>query len=97
MVQTFRSEIISAGHKKIVFEKPLVLQRIFMSIIAHTTTEAWYETRLSLDDPGFHSYYTLAGCSKYFEIKGEGISQGDVWAFNNSAIDILYTMTEILV
>ena len=97
MVQTVRSEIISAGHKKIVFEKPLVLQRIFMSIIAHTTAEAWYETRLSLDDPGFHSYYTLAGCSKYFEAKGEGISQGNVWAYNVSIIDILYTMTEILV
>ena len=97
MVQTVKSETISAGHKKIVFEKPRVLRRIFMSIIAHTTTDAWYETRLSFDDPGFHSYYTLAGCSKYFEVKGEGISQRDVWAYNVSTIDILYTMTEILV
>ena len=97
MVQTVRSETISAGHKKIVFEKPLVLRRIFMSIIAHTTTEAWYETRLSFDDPGFHSYYTLAGYSKYFETKGEGISQGDVWVFNTSTASVLYTMVEILV
>ena len=97
MVQTVKSEILPGGYKKIVFEKPRVLRRIFMSIIAHTTTDAWYETRLSFDDPGFHSYYTLAGCSKYFEVKGEGIFQGTIWAWNVSPVDILFIMTEILI
>ena len=97
MVQTVRSETIFSGHRKIVLEKPIVLRRIFMSIQVLVPPEAWAESRVSFDDPGFHSYYTLAGCSKYFEVKGEGMSQGDVWAYNVSTIDILYTMTEILV
>ena len=97
MVQTVRSETILAGHKTIVFEKPLVLCRIFLSIQALAPPEAWAESRISFDDPMFYSYYALAGYYKYFEIKGEGIYQGDVWVLNLSTTDVLYTMAEILV
>ena len=97
MVQTVRSETISSGHRKIVLEKPIVLRRIFMSIQVLVPPEAWAESRVSFDDPGFHSYYILAGYAKYFEIKGEGISQGDVWVLNPTTGPVLYTMTEILV
>ena len=84
-------------HKKIMFEKPLVLRRIFLSIQALASLGGGYESRISFDDPGFHSYYTLARYAKYFEMKGEGISQGDVWVLNFSPEDMPYTMTEILV
>ena len=97
MVQTVRTETISAGHKKIIFEKPLALQRIFFSIRALAPIEAWCESRVSFDDPEFHSYYTLAGYAKFFEIKGEGIFQGDVWVQNTTEGDVLYTLTEILI
>jgi len=97
MVQTVKSEKISAGCKKIVFEKPLVLRRIFISIQALVPPEAWAETRISFDDPVCYSYYVLAGYSKYFETKGEGIFQGDVWVHNFSTADVLYTAMEILV
>ena len=97
MVQTVSSEVISAGYKKIVFEKPLVLRRIFFSIRTLVPPEAWCESRISFDDPMFYSFYTLAGNAKYFEAKGEGISQGDVWLFNTTTGSVLYTMTEILV
>ena len=97
MVQTVRSETISAGHKKIIFEKPLALRRIFMSIRTIAPAETWCESWISFDDPGFHSYYTLAGYAKYFEIKGEGIFQGDVWALNTTTGAVRYTSSEILV
>jgi len=97
MVQTVWSETISAGHKKIIFEKPLALRRIFLSIKAVASAEAWCESRISFDDPMFCSYYTMAGHAKYFETKGEGIFQGNVWVFNTTAGDVKYTMTEILV
>ena len=96
MVQTVRSETILAGHKKIIFEKPLVLHRIFLSINALAPPDAWCESRISFDDPLFYSFYTLAGYVKYFEAKGEGIFQGDVWVVNTSAGDVIYTLTEIL-
>ena len=97
MVQTIKSEIISAGHKKIIFEKPLALRRIFISIKAIASVDVWCESRISFDDPMFYSYYTLAGRVKDFEIKGKGIFQGDVWVRNTATVDVLYTMTEILV
>ena len=97
MVQTVRSETILAGGKKIIFEKPLVLHRIFISIDALAPPDAWCESRISFDDPMFYSFYTLAGYTKHFEVKGEGIFQGDVWVFNTSAGGVIYTMTEILV
>jgi len=52
---------------------------------------------ISFDDPAFHTYFVLDGPGKYFEAKGEGISQGDVWVYNSSAVDLLFTAIEILV
>ena len=97
MVQTVQTIILHGGQQKIFFEKPHVLSRIFASIRVLAPPEAWAESRISFDDPMFHSYYTLAGFSKYFEAKGEGIFQGDIWLFNTSSGDVLYTMTETLV
>ena len=97
MVQTVQTVILHAGQQKIFFEKPHVLSRIFLSIRVLAPPEAWAESRISFDDPMFCSYYIMAGHAKYFETKGEGIFQGDVWVLNISAGDVKYTMTEILV
>ena len=97
MVQTLGSEKIPAGHKKIIFEKPRVLRRIFMSIEELIPPDAWCESRISFGDPMFYSYYTLAENSKHFRAKGEGIFQGDVWLCNLSTTDVIYTYSEILV
>ena len=97
MAQTVRSEIISTGHKKIILEKPLASRRIFFGIKELAPIEAWCESWISFGDPMFYSYYIMAGHSKYFEAKGEGIFQGDVWVFNNSGGDVRYTVSEILV
>ena len=96
MVQTVGSQIIPAGGKKIIFEKPLVLHRIFFSITTLAPPDMWAESRISFDDPMFYSFYTLAGFSKYFEAKGEGLFQGDIWVFNHATGDLSYTLTEIL-
>ena len=97
MVQTLQTIILHAGQQKIFFEKPHALRRIFVSIQVLAPPEAWAESRISFDDPMFYSYYTLAGHSKYFEAKGEGIFQGDVWVFNNTTGSLTYTLTEILI
>ena len=96
-MQTVQTLTLPAGQRKIFFEKPHVLSRIFISIRVLVPPETWAESRISFDDPMFRSYYTLAGVSKYFEAKGEGIFQGDVWVFNNATGDMLYTIAEILV
>ena len=96
MVQTLQTIILHAGQQKIFFEKPHVLRRIFVSIRALAPPESWAESRISFDDPMFYSYFTLAGFSKYFEAKGEGIFQGDIWALNNATGDLSYTLSEIL-
>jgi len=97
MVQTVRSETIPAGGKNIIFEKPLVLHRIFFSVDVLAPLDTWFESRVSFDDPMFLSYYTLTGYVKYFEAKGEGIFQGDIWLRNQTNATIAYTATEILV
>ena len=97
MVQRVWTETILSGHRKIMFEKPLVLHRIFISINTLVPPETWCESRISFGDPMFYSFYTLAGNAKYFEAKGEGIFQGDVWLLNTTGGGVLYTMTEILV
>ena len=97
MVQTVQTVILHAGQQKIFFEKPLVLCRIFFSITVLAPPDVWCESRVSFDDPMFYSFYTLAGNAKYFEVKGEGIFQGDVWVQNTTEGDVLYTLTEILV
>ena len=96
MVQTVQTITLEAGQQKIFFKKPHVLRRIFVSIRVFAPPEAWAESRISFGDPMFYSYYTLAGFSKYFEAKGEGIFQGDIWVFNNATGDLPYTITEIL-
>jgi len=96
MVQTVQTIILHAGQQKIFFEKPHVLRRIFVSIRVLAPPEAWAPSRISFGDPMFRSYYTLAGFSKYFESKGEGIFQGDMWVLNSTTGDLSYTITEIL-
>jgi len=97
MVQTVRSITILAGEKKLLLEKPLVLNRIFFSIRALADESAWYQSKVSFDDPLFHYFYVLNGPGKSFEAKGEGIFQGDVWVLNASDQNLQYTTTEILI
>ena len=97
MVQTVVSRTILAGDKTILLEKPLVLYRIFFSIRALADQSTWYQSKVSFDDPLFRSFYVLNGPAKYFEAKGEGIFQGNVWVHNASDQNLQYTATEILV
>ena len=97
MVQTVQSIILLAGQQKIFFEKPLVLSRIFVSIQVLVPPDVWAESRISFDDPMFYLYYTLAGVSKYFKLKGEGIFQGNIWVRNNATVNLLYTCVETLI
>ena len=85
-----------AGEKKIIIEKPLTLHRIFFSVQAFADQTAWYESKISFDDPQFRSFYVLDGPARYFQAKGEDIFQGNVWIFNVSNTNLLYSATEIL-
>ena len=96
MVQTAHSLSIPAGHKLLIIEKPLVMCRIFYSVCAFAPQTSWYESQISLGDPTFRSSYVLGGPVNYFEARGEGIFQGDIWVRNVSGIDLLYSTTEIL-
>jgi len=97
MAQTLRTLTLSAGDKTILVEKPLVLRRIFVSVRALADQDKWYQSMLSFDDPSFTSFFVLNGPGKYFEAKGEGIFQGDIWGLNASTVSLQYTMTEILI
>ena len=68
-----------------------------MSVRVLVDDTAWALSKLSFSDPLFVSYLALAGPAKYFEAKGEGIFQGDVWACNLASVDLFYTGTEILI
>ena len=96
MVQTVRTQQVKAGEKIIMLEKPLALQRIFFSICAITDFASWHEAKVSFDDPLFRTYYTINGPEKYFTVEGEDIFQGNIWIWNVSDVDILFTSTEIL-
>jgi len=96
MVQTVRSLTILAGEKVILVEKPQALHRIFFSIQAFAEQTTWLETKISFDDPQFRSFYVLDGSARYFEAKGEDIFQGNIWIYNISDADLLYSATEIL-
>jgi len=96
MAQTLRSITILAGKKMKMIEKPWALRRIFFSIQAFADQTLWYESKISFDDPQFRSFYVLDGPARYFEAKGEDIFQGDVWVYNCSETDLLYSTTEIL-
>jgi len=97
MVQTVRSLTILAGEKVILVEKPQALHRIFFSVQAFAEQTTWLETKISFDDPQFRSFYVLDGSARYFEAKGEDIFQGNIWVFNTSGTNLLYSATEILV
>ena len=79
-----------------MFEKPHTLQRIFFGITVLAGNDVWRQSRISFDDPAFHFYYVLDGQYKHFEMKGEGISQEDIWVRNASGISLIYSATEIL-
>jgi len=81
----------------ILLEKPHALHRIFFSVRALADQSTWYQSKVSFDDPTFRSFYVLNGPAKYFEAKGEGIFQGDVWVHNASDQNLQYTATEILI
>ena len=97
MAQTVISITIPAGQQRVLIEKPRSLYRIFFSIRAIAPDTSWYQSKISLGDPLFMTYYILDGPAKYFEAAGEGIFQGRVWVRNESVTNLLFTATEILV
>ena len=97
MPQTLISVTIPAGHRVIFIEKPQVSIRTFFSIRALADDTKWAQSKISLGDPSFTSYYVLDGPAKYFEARGEGIFQGDIWVWNTSIQNLLYAGTEILI
>ena len=96
MVQTVCTILVLANEKKIILEKPHRLRRIFFAIRTIADLAPVCTTRLSFDDPQFHTYFTSSGPMKYFEAEGPDINQGDIWVFNLSGGDLEYTATEIL-
>jgi len=97
MAQTLKSLRIPAGQQRKFIEKPLVLRRIYIKISALLPLTSGYFSKISFDDPKFINYYSLIGSTTYFEARGEGIFQGNIWVRNQSTINVLYTATEILV
>ena len=97
MAQTIISFTLYPESRRKVFEKPHSLHRVFFGITVLAGNDVWRQSRISFDDPAFLSYYVLDGPYKHFEMKGEGIFQGDIWARNASGISLLYSATEILV
>ena len=97
MVQNVISKTIPAGQQGIFFEKPHILHRIFFGITAMLNNDVWRQSRISFDDPTFHSYYVLDGQFKHFEMKGEEIFQGNIFVSNQSTVNILYSTVEILI
>ena len=97
MAQTVKSQSIPPGQQMVLIEKPHVLSRIFIGISALLPPTNNYRSKISFDDPMFYTYYTLIGSTVYFEAKGEGIFQGNVWVRNESTISITYSISEILV
>ena len=96
MAQNICTLTIHSGEKKIMFEKPHALHRIFFSIRVMARSDMWYETKISFDGPRFNPYYMINGPVKYFEAAGADIFQGDIWAKNVSDINLTYATTEIL-
>ena len=97
MVQTVKSLRLQPGQQGIFLERPHVLSRIFFKIVAILPTTANYMSKISFDDPIFFDYYTLLGSSTSFEAEGDGIFQGNVFVWNTSSINILYSVSEILI
>ena len=97
MVQTVKSITLVSGHQELFFEKSHVLHRIFFKITAMLPPTANYMSKISFDDPLFADYYTLLGANTSLEAEGDGIFQGDIFVSNQSTVNILYSITEILV
>jgi len=97
MVQTVKSLRLSIGQQKIFLERPRALSRIFFKIAAILPQTVNYESWISFDDPLFLEYFTLLGTNTYLEAEGDGIFQGDIFVLNKSTVNILYSVTEILV
>ena len=97
MAQTVKSQWVSSGWTTRLLNKPLVLNRIFFSVKVVTDATTDYRSYISLGDPTFATYYTLDKQVFFFEAKGEGIFQGDIWAQNVSTSDLLFVTSEILV
>ena len=97
MAQTVASVVLQNGQQRIFFKKPQVLCRIFCNISVLAAESVWQESKISFGDPLFSSFYALNGQHRDFEVKGEGLYQGDVWVCNNSGAALYYTGTEILV
>jgi len=97
MVQTLISKTILAGQKLVLLGKPIVSNRVFFSIRALADDATWYKSLVSFGDPLFRSFFVLNGPGKYFEARGEGIFQGDIWVYNQSEYALEYTATEILI
>ena len=96
MVQTVRSITILAGEKILMLEKPHALHRIFFSIQAFADQTTWLESKISFDDPLFISFYALDGPARYFAARGDDIFQGNIWVYNASNTNLLYSAAEIL-
>ena len=96
MAQTVYSITLLAGEKKILLERPIVLKRIYGCITVRGFDE-WCPSKVSFDDSLFHSFFVLNKPVTTFEMKGEGIFQGDVWTQNISGNSLLYSMSEILI
>ena len=97
MSQNVISTTIPSNKQLLLFEKPSVLRRIFFGITAMLNESVWRQSRVSFDGPMFYTFYVIDGPAKHFELKGDGIPQGDIWVRNSSDIDIYYTATETLI
>ena len=84
------------GSKRIVFEKPRVLHRIFLGVYIIDSNTSGHDVKLSFDDPKFNSFFTLDGPAKQFEARGADICQGNIWIANISQAVLLYSATQIL-
>ena len=89
--------MVYSGWKVLLLEKPLVLNRIFYSVKVLFDTTMDCQLQISLGDPKFSTYYTLNKQVFYFEARGEGIFQGDVWVQNVSTSNLMVLKSEILV
>ena len=97
MVQTLKSVRLASGHQGVFLKRPHVLSRILFKIIAILPQTVNYESRISFDDPLFLEYYTLLGANTDLEAEGEGIFQGNIFVRNQSTVNILYSVIEILI
>ena len=97
MAQTVKSQWIYSGWVVRLLDKPQVLNRTFFSVKVLTDLTTDYRSYISLGDPRFSLYYALGRSVPFFEAKGEGIFQGDIWAHNVSTSDLLFVISEILV